>query len=66
MLDVSLLGDSPFFTSVPSGRVGSCHEAVFRTNEEFKKVSQASATRILFYVCALACEVSSYIVYRHA
>lgn len=38
VLDVSLLGDSPFFTSVPSGRVGSCHEAVFRSNGEFKKV----------------------------
>lgn len=37
VLDVSLLGDSPFFTSVPSGRVGSCHEAVFRSNGEFKK-----------------------------
>ncbi|KAL6641788.1 hypothetical protein ACP70R_019969 [Stipagrostis hirtigluma subsp. patula] len=37
VLDVSLLGDSPFFTSVPSGRVGSCHEAVFRSNEEYKK-----------------------------
>ncbi|CAL4903932.1 unnamed protein product [Urochloa decumbens] len=37
VLDVSLLGDSPFFTSVPSGRVGSFHEAVFRSNEEFKK-----------------------------
>ncbi|EMS49363.1 Dynamin-like protein ARC5 [Triticum urartu] len=37
VLDGSLLGDFPFFTSVPSGRVGSCHEAVFRSNEEFKK-----------------------------
>ncbi|KAF8658125.1 hypothetical protein HU200_059591 [Digitaria exilis] len=37
VLDVSLLGDCPFFTSIPSGRVGSCHEAVFRSNEEFKK-----------------------------
>ncbi|XP_047050073.1 dynamin-like protein ARC5 [Lolium rigidum] len=37
VLDGSLLGDSPFFTSVPSGRVGSCHEAVFRSNEDFKK-----------------------------
>ncbi|XP_037440167.1 dynamin-like protein ARC5 isoform X2 [Triticum dicoccoides] len=36
VLDGSLLGDSPFFTSVPSGRVGSCHEAVFGSNEEFK------------------------------
>uniref|UniRef100_A0A0E0FA45 Dynamin-type G domain-containing protein n=2 Tax=Oryza meridionalis TaxID=40149 RepID=A0A0E0FA45_9ORYZ len=37
VLDGSLLGDYPFFTSVPSGRVGSCHEAVFRSNEDFKK-----------------------------
>ncbi|XP_029122479.2 dynamin-like protein ARC5 isoform X1 [Elaeis guineensis] len=37
MLDGCLLGDSPFFTSVPSGRVGSGHEAVYRSNEEFKK-----------------------------
>ncbi|XP_073013542.1 dynamin-like protein ARC5 [Typha latifolia] len=37
ILDGCLLGDSPFFTSVPSGRVGSGHEAVFRSNEEFKK-----------------------------
>jgi hypothetical protein len=63
VLDVSLLGDSPFFTSVPSGRVGSCHEAVFRSNEEFKKVPQASTTKIL-YLCASACELSSYILYR--
>lgn len=38
ILDGCLLGDSPFFTSVPSGRVGSGHEAVYRSNEEFKKV----------------------------
>lgn len=37
VLDGSLLGDHPFFTSVPSGRVGSCHEAVFRSNVDFKK-----------------------------
>ncbi|XP_008781610.2 dynamin-like protein ARC5 [Phoenix dactylifera] len=37
MLDGCLLGDSPFFTSVPSGRVGPGHEAVYRSNEEFKK-----------------------------
>ncbi|CAN6344578.1 unnamed protein product [Urochloa humidicola] len=37
VLDVSFLGYSPFFTSVPSGRVGSFREAVFRSNEEFKK-----------------------------
>lgn len=37
-LDGFLLGGSPFFTSVPSGRVGSRNDAVYRSNEEFKKV----------------------------
>ncbi|KAJ8479100.1 hypothetical protein OPV22_022827 [Ensete ventricosum] len=36
-LDGCLLGGSPFFTSVPSGRVGSASEAIYRSNEEFKK-----------------------------
>ncbi|KAI4296319.1 hypothetical protein L6164_036287 [Bauhinia variegata] len=36
-LDGSILGDSPFFTSVPSGRVGSGCDAVFRSNDEFKQ-----------------------------
>ncbi|XP_059445982.1 dynamin-like protein ARC5 [Corylus avellana] len=36
-LDGFILGDSPFFTSVPSGRVGSGHDSVYRTNDEFKQ-----------------------------
>ncbi|KAI3445699.1 hypothetical protein Pfo_002364 [Paulownia fortunei] len=36
-LDGFMLGDSPFFTSVPSGRVGSEHESVYRSNDEFKQ-----------------------------
>lgn len=36
-LDGFILGGSPFFTSVPSGRVGSGHESVFRSNDEFKQ-----------------------------
>lgn len=32
-----ILGDSPFFTSVPSGRVGVGHDFVFRSNDEFKQ-----------------------------
>ncbi|KAL7001951.1 ARP2/3 actin-organizing complex subunit Arc5 [Sarracenia purpurea var. burkii] len=36
-LDGFMLGDSPFFTSVPSGRVGSGREAVYRSNDEFKQ-----------------------------
>ncbi|KAG6588795.1 Dynamin-like protein ARC5, partial [Cucurbita argyrosperma subsp. sororia] len=36
-LDGIILGDSPFFTSVPSGRVGSGHDSVYKTNDEFKE-----------------------------
>ncbi|XP_013608367.1 dynamin-like protein ARC5 isoform X2 [Brassica napus] len=36
-LDSSLLGDSPFFTSVPSGRVGYGHDSVYKSNDEFKQ-----------------------------
>ncbi|CAL5321155.1 unnamed protein product [Camellia sinensis] len=36
-LDGFMLGDSPFFTSVPSGRVGPGHESVYQSNEEFKQ-----------------------------
>lgn len=37
-LDGFILGDSPFFTSVPSGRVGSGPDSVYRSNDEFKQV----------------------------
>lgn len=37
-LDGIILGDSPFFTSIPSGRVGSGHDAVYKSNDEFKEV----------------------------
>ncbi|XP_047315110.1 dynamin-like protein ARC5 isoform X2 [Impatiens glandulifera] len=36
-LDGFMLGDSPFFTSVPSGRVGSGPECLYKSNEEFKQ-----------------------------
>lgn len=37
-LDGFILGGSPFFTSVPSGRVGTGHDSVYSSNEEFKQV----------------------------
>ncbi|KAK9286505.1 hypothetical protein L1049_014903 [Liquidambar formosana] len=49
-LDGFILGDSPFFTSVPSGRVGSGHESVYRSNDEFK---QAISLREMEDVAAL-------------
>ncbi|CAA7396759.1 unnamed protein product [Spirodela intermedia] len=36
-LDGCILGDSPFFTSVPSGRVGTGRDSIYKSNEEFKK-----------------------------
>ncbi|XP_061346522.1 dynamin-like protein ARC5 isoform X2 [Gastrolobium bilobum] len=36
-LDGCILGDSPFFTSVPSGRVGSGCDYLYRSNDEFKQ-----------------------------
>ena len=38
LLDTSILGGSPFFTSVPSGRVGHTRECVFRSDEHFRGV----------------------------
>lgn len=37
-LDGFILGESPFFTSVPSGRVGPGHDSIYRSNEDFKQV----------------------------
>ncbi|CAA2964699.1 dynamin ARC5 isoform X1 [Olea europaea subsp. europaea] len=42
-LDGFMLGDSPFFTSVPSGRVGSGHESVYRSIDEFKQMEDITA-----------------------
>jgi len=37
LLEPSILGGSPFFTSVPSGRVGNSRDAIFRSNEHFRE-----------------------------
>ena len=36
VLEGGMLGGCPFFTSVPSGRVGNAKDAVFRSNEHFR------------------------------
>jgi len=33
-----MVGGSPFFTTFPSGRVGSAHDSVYSSNDEFKQV----------------------------
>ncbi|GLC37302.1 hypothetical protein PLESTF_000486000 [Pleodorina starrii] len=35
--DCNMLGDGPFFTSVPSGRVGSAPDCVFPTHDAFRE-----------------------------
>ncbi|KAL4448820.1 hypothetical protein ABPG77_007537 [Micractinium sp. CCAP 211/92] len=37
LLEPTMLGGSPFFTSVPSGRVGNSKDAIFRSNEHFRE-----------------------------
>eukprot|EP00793_Prasinoderma_coloniale_P002129 PRCOL_00002637-RA len=37
MLETTILGGSPFFTSVPSGRVGGTRDCIFRSNEQFRE-----------------------------
>ncbi|KAH7431119.1 hypothetical protein KP509_08G030700 [Ceratopteris richardii] len=37
LLDGNILGATPFFTSVPSGRVGISRDSVFRSNEQFRE-----------------------------
>ena len=36
LLEPTMLGGSPFFSSVPSGRVGNSRDAIFRSNEHFR------------------------------
>ncbi|GAY63824.1 hypothetical protein CUMW_228800 [Citrus unshiu] len=43
-LDGFILGGSPFFTSVPSGRVGTGHDSVYSSNEEFKQLEKDERT----------------------
>lgn len=38
LLDGNILSGSPFFTSVPSGRVGASRDCVYRSNEHFREV----------------------------
>eukprot|EP00958_Prasinococcus_capsulatus_P028473 scaffold6791_cov202-Prasinococcus_capsulatus_cf.AAC.1 len=37
LLETSILGGRPFFTSVPSGRVGDTTGSAFRSNDQFRE-----------------------------
>ncbi|KAL0045566.1 hypothetical protein WJX82_010232 [Trebouxia sp. C0006] len=37
LLEPGMLGGCPFFTSVPSGRVGNAKDAIFRSNDHFRQ-----------------------------
>lgn len=43
LLDGNILGGSPFFTSVPSGRVGTNRDSVYRSNDHFREVTVVSS-----------------------
>lgn len=38
LLDGNILSGSPFFTSVPSGRVGTSRDCIYRSNDHFREV----------------------------
>ena len=47
VLETTILGGSPFFTSVPSGRVGGGRDCLFRSNEQFREaVAQRELTDV--------------------
>ena len=52
VLDSQMLGGAPFFTSVPSGRVGPAKEAVFRSNDHFRD-AVAERERLVREGCVL-------------
>lgn len=49
LLDGNVLGGSPFFTSVPSGRVGGNCDSVYCSNDHFREVNSHLHLRTNFY-----------------
>ena len=45
LLEPTLLGGGPFFTSVPSGRVGGGRDCMFRSNEHYREAVVAQEKR---------------------
>lgn len=53
LLDSNILGATPFFTSVPSGRVGVNRDSVYRSNDHFREVNIALFLLVVFYVLCM-------------
>jgi len=53
LLDGNILSGSPFFTSVPSGRVGATRDSVYRSNDHFREVSFHVGISMLDCACFL-------------
>jgi hypothetical protein len=53
LLDSNILGATPFFTSVPSGRVGVSRDSVYRSNDHFREVNIALFFLVIFYVLCM-------------
>ena len=52
LLEETILGHRPFFTSVPSGRVGTGHGSTFRTNDDFRVAVQRREAQDMFDLSA--------------
>jgi hypothetical protein len=61
LMDASMLGKAPFFTSVPSGRVGNAKDAIFRRYVSLDRSIAAvqNSTGILTMLLRDCCSVSS-------
>lgn len=51
LLDGNILSGSPFFTSVPSGRVGATRDSVYRSNDHFREVSAHVGISMVDFAC---------------
>jgi len=50
LLDPTVLGGGPFFTSVPSGRVGGARDCLFRSNDHYREAVVQQAGPYHMYV----------------
>lgn len=64
LLDSNILGATPFFTSVPSGRVGVNRDSVYRSNDHFREVNIAFFLLVVFYVLCMQMTKKQFFLYH--
>lgn len=50
-LEATPLGGGPFFTSVPSGRVGNSRESLYRSNDHYREARLAASSQLSPALC---------------